>query len=644
MAEKKTAPYGTWKSPITSEMISGGMVGLSFVQARDKDTFWLEMRPTEHGRIVLVRRTGDGKREDLVPAPFNVRTTVHEYGGGAYVLDGNVVYFSNFADQRVYRMEFGKTPHPITPEINMRYADYQVDKARNRLIAVREDHTRPGEAVNTIVALPLHGKQDSGQVLVSGSNFYSNPRLSPDGTRLVWMQWNHPNMPWDGTELWMANVVADGTLESPRLVAGGREESIFQPEWSPVGELYCISDRTGWWNLYRWRGNQVEPLLPMEAEFGVPQWVFGQSTYAFESARRLICSYSQKGTSHLAALDTMTLGLVELPLPYEDIGSVCTAEGRVVMTAGSPTEPWSVVEYDLDTRQATVLRRSTNIQVDVTFISDPEAIEFPTENGQTAHAFYYPPENHDYRAPEGEKPPLIVMVHGGPTGSTSAVLNLSKQYWTSRGFAVVDVNYGGSAGYGRAYRQRLNGQWGVVDVNDSVNAARYLVERGVADPNRLIITGGSAGGYTTLSAIAFRHDFKIGSSHFGIGDLEVFIRDTHKFESRYVDSLVGPYPEKRDLYRERSAIYHMDNMKSALILWQGLEDKIVPPNQAEIMFDAVKKKGLPVAFVAFEGEQHGFRQAKNIKRALDGDLYFYSRVLGFVLPEPVEPVEIENLA
>ncbi|MGE5137836.1 MAG: S9 family peptidase [Rudaea sp.] len=643
MANARTAPYGSWKSPITAELIVSGTISFGGIELQGQDTYWLEGRPQENGRYVLVRRAADGKTADVTPAGFNVRTTVHEYGGGTYLVEGNSVYFSNFADQRVYRQEIGGTPQPVTPEAKLRFADYIMDQSRNRLLAVREDHTGEGEAVNTIVAIPLGGQPNGGEILVSGSNFYSNPRLSPDGTRLCWLQWNHPNMPWDGTELWTSVVNPDGSLGERHQIAGGPTESIFQPVWSPQGELYFVSDRSGWWNLYRYRNGQIEPLHQMEAEFGEPQWTFGAATYAFESARRLICTYEQNGINHLASLDTATLGLTEIETPYSDLEDITAAAGRVVMAAGSPTEPWSIVQLDLVERELTVLRRSTETKVDAAYISEPEAIEFPTEHGLTAHAFYYAPQNKDFQAPENEKPPLIVMSHGGPTGSTSSVLSLGRQFWTSRGFAVVDVNYGGSTGYGREYRQRLNGQWGVVDVDDCVNAARFLVDRGVVDGERLAIRGGSAGGYTTLCAITFRDVFKAGASHFGIGDLEIFVHDTHKFESRYLDSLVGPFPERRDLYVERSAIHHLDRLDCALILFQGLEDKIVPPNQAEMMYDAVKAKGLPVAYLPFEGEQHGFRQGKNIKRSLEGELYFYSRVFGFEPAEPVEPVKIENL-
>ena len=637
------APYGSWKSPITSDLIVAETVGLGGTAFDGDDLYWTELRPKEGGRIAIVRRTPDGKTRDVTPMPFNARTRVHEYGGRAYAAAEGTVYFSNFADQRLYRQDPGAEPRPITPEADLRYADYIVDRRRNLLFCVREDHTAPGEAVNTLAIIKCDGDEHGGEVIVSGNNFYSSPRLSPDGNKLAWLTWNHPNMPWDGTELWVGEVNPDGSLGRTERVAGGLAESIFQPEWSPDGLLYFVSDRTGWWNLYRWREGRVEPLCPLEAEFGQPQWVFSMSTYAFESAGRIICAYAQRGGAHLARLDAATLELEDIETPYTDIGGVRAAPGRVLFTAGSPTETWSIVLLDLAARTTDVLRRSSQVKVDPGYLSSPQEIQFPTEGSLAAYAFYYLPRNQDFVAPAGEKPPLIVMSHGGPTGATSSVFSPGIQYWTSRGFAVLDVNYGGSTGYGRAYRQRLNGNWGVVDVDDCVNGARYLVECGAVDGERLAITGGSAGGYTTLCAITFRNVFKAGASHFGIGDLEAFAKDTHKFESRYLDNLVGPYPARRDLYVERSPIHYTHKLACALILFQGLEDKIVPPNQAQMMYEAVRAKELPVAYLAFEGEQHGFRKAENIKRTLDAELYFYSRVFKFQLADPVEPVKIENL-
>ncbi len=642
------APYGSWKSPITPDLIVAGTVGLGGIHLDGADVYWTESRPTEAGRQVIVRRTADGGTTDLTPAPFNARTRVHEYGGGHATVDGGTVYFSNFADQRLYRLNPGEAPRPITPEGALRYADAVVDASRGRLICVREDHTPSAgqEAANTIASVRLDGDEDGGQVLVAGNTFYASPRLSPDGTRLAWLTWNHPNMPWDGTELWVAAVRADGALDEihAERVAGGLDESIFQPEWSPDGTLYFVSDRTGWWNLYRWEAGRVEPLaLCVAAEFGLPQWAFGMSTYAFASAQQIICAYTQNGAWRLALLDTSTKTLKPFDLPYTEFDDVCAAHGTAVFIAASPSEPAAIIRLDPATGQATVLRRSSEVTVDPGYLSMPQSIAFPTEGGLTAHGIYYPPANRDYAAPPGARPPLLVLSHGGPTGATSTSLRLGMQYWTSRGFAVLDVNYGGSTGYGRAYRERLNDRWGIVDVDDCVNGARYLVARGLADENRLAIRGGSAGGYTTLAALTFRDTFKAGASYYGISDLEAMAKDTHKFESRYLDRLVGLYPARRDLYVARSPIHFTDRLSVPMILLQGLEDKVVPPSQAEMMFAAVKAKGLPVAYLPFEGEQHGFRKAENIKRAMEAELFFYSRIFGFELAEPVAPVKIENL-
>ncbi|HEY9908293.1 MAG TPA: S9 family peptidase [Thermosynechococcaceae cyanobacterium] len=636
-----TTSYGSWKSPITSDLIVAGTIGLGQVRLDGQDIYWSELRPTEAGRNVLIRRPPDGATTAITPTPFNVRTRVHEYGGGSYLVQGGTVYFSNFADQRLYRQDVGAEPVAITPEGAWRYADGTIDPQHQQLICVREDHTGTGEAVNTIVRLSLDG-QGEQQILVSGSDFYAAPRLSPDGSRLAWISWNHPNMPWDGTELWTGNLTADG-LVNLQKIAGGVEEAIVQPEWSPNGVLYFISDRTNWWNLYRWVSGEIEPLFPMEAEFGLPHWVFGQSSYGFESSDRLICTYSKEGVSYLASLNLRSRQLETIATPYTDIGGVHVYPGSVVFGAGSATAPGAIVRLDLATQQIEVLRRSSELTIDPGYLSAPRSIAFPTENGLTAYGFFYPPQNKDFTAPEAERPPLVVKSHGGPTAVTSTAFNLKIQYWTSRGFAVLDVNYGGSTGYGRKYRERLRGQWGIVDVDDCANGARYLAERGEVDGDRLVINGGSAGGYTTLCALTFRDTFKAGASYYGVSDLEALATDTHKFESRYLDSLIGPYPERRDLYIERSPIHATDRLSCPVIFFQGDEDKIVPPNQAEMMVNALRAKNLPVAYILYAGEQHGFRKAENIKRTLDGEFYFYSRVFGFEIADSVEPVAIDNL-
>jgi dipeptidyl aminopeptidase/acylaminoacyl peptidase len=637
------APYGSWKSPITSDLIVAGTIGLGQIALDGDDVYWVEQRPTESGRNVIVRSSPDGQAVDMNPTPFNARTRVHEYGGGAFTVSDGTLYFSHFADQRLYRQVGTATPQPLTPQAPLRYADAVVDRRRNLLICIREDHrSTDREAVNTVVSIDLTTGGE-GRVLTSGNDFYSSPHLNPDGTRLAWLTWTHPNMPWDGTELWAGGLNEYGALEGAEKVAGGESESIFCPQWSPDGVLYFVSDRSGWWNLYRWCEGSVEALCPIAAEFGRPQWVFGMATYAFISGRSLVCTYSTNGIWQLGHLDTETKILEEIKTPYTEIWGVRATPTHVVFGGGSATESASIVRLDLMTQQTTVLRQSSTLAIDPGYLSAPQAIEFPTENGLTAHALFYLPRNRDYTAPSDERPPLLVKSHGGPTSAATTSLNLGIQYWTSRGIAVLDVNYGGSSGYGRAYRDRLKGQWGVVDVDDCVNSALFLVEQGLVDSNLLAITGGSAGGYTTLCALTFREVFKAGASHYGIGDLEALAHDTHKFESRYEESLVGPYPARRDLYHARSPIHFTNRLSCPVIFFQGLEDKIVPPNQAETMVAALRAKGLPVAYVPFAGEQHGFRRAENIKRALDAELYFYSQVFGFALADPVEPVEIENL-
>ena len=645
MPDLRIAPYGSWKSPITSDLIVGGSIGLGQPLIDGPHFYWIEMRPNDGGRNVIVRREPGGATQDITPPPFNARTRVHEYGGGDYAVRQGSVCFSNFSDQRLYLQQEGRAPGPITPEAAVRYADSVIDENRSRLICVREDHTVVGhDAVNSLVSLKLAENDDSGQVLVSGNDFYSSPKLSPDGSRLAWLTWNHPNMPWDGCELWTGKFGDDGLLRETQRVAGGPDESIFQPEWSPEGRLYFVSDRSGWWNLFRVNDSgSTEPITEMQVEFGMPQWGFGMSNYAFESERRIVATYIENGISRLALIDTRAKRVEPVDSPYTDLRYVRASAGMAVMRAASPTQAASLVKLDLETRSFAVLRHSNNLEIDAGYLSIPRPVEFPTEDGLTAHAFFYPPANRDFRAPDGERPPLLVQSHGGPTAAATTALSLGIQYWTSRGIAVLDVNYGGSTGFGRAYRERLRGKWGIVDVDDGANGARYLVEQGEVDGSRLMITGGSAGGYTTLCALTFRDTFRAGASHYGVSDLEALEQDTHKFESKYSDGLVGPYPERRDLYHERSPINFTDRLSCPVIFFQGLEDKVVPPNQAQMMVEALREKAIPVAYISFAGEQHGFRQAKNIKRALDGELYFYARVFGFELAEPVDPVEIENL-
>ncbi len=639
--EPTAAPFGTWASPVTADLIVGETIRLGQLGVLGGDVFWTEGRPQEQGRNVLVWASADARIADLTPAPLNVRSRVHEYGGGAFVLGRKAGFFVHDADQQVWRLRADEAPQALTAEPGTRHADLAIDAAHKRLLCVREDHRGAGEAVNTIVGIKFSNGQS--QVLASGHDFFASPRPSLDGRRLAWLSWDHPNMPWDGTELWCADVSANGTLGAPVKVAGGADESIFQPSWSPAGELHFVSDRSGWWNLYRLRDGEVQALHPLAAEFGLPQWAFGMSTYGFDARGSIVCTFLQDGRSRLARIDTDSGAFEPIATPYCSIRELTVGDDFVVFCGATETVPEAVVRLDLRTLATRTLRASSRATAPAGFVSVAEAITFPTEHGLHAHAFFYAPTNRDFCGVDGDRPPLMAISHGGPTGSTDAAFKWSVQFWTSRGFAVVDVDYGGSSGHGRAYRARLDGQWGVVDVDDTVNAARFLIARGDVDAERVVVRGASAGGYTTLCALTFRDFFKAGASHYGIGDLEALVQDTHKFESRYVDRLVAPYPAGRALYRERSPIHHTDRLASPMILFQGAEDKAVPPAQAQAMFDAVDAKGLPVALLMFAGEQHGFRQAATIKRALEAELYFYGRVFGFVPADRIEPVEIRNL-
>ena len=639
-ARPRTVPYGAWKSPITTDLIVAGAVGFTQIAADGADIYWGELRPTEGGRIAIVRRRGE-RAENVLCAPYNARTRVHEYGGGAFAVAGGVIYFSNFADQRVHRLTPGGAPQPITPEGDWRYADGVVD--RGRLIVVREDHGVLREPRNELVALDLEGRREA-LVLATGRDFYSSPRLSPDGKLLAWLCWDHPNMPWDGTELWLAEIRDDGTLGSAERVAGGAEESVFQPEFAPDGALYFVSDRDGWWNLYRRRRGRDESLAPMAAEFGAPQWAFGMSTYAFVSDATLACAFNGNGTWRLALLDLASGRLEPVKTPYTEISSVTAAAGAVVFIGGSVSQAPAVARYSPATHRCKVLRRSVSEAVHPGYLSRPEAVDYASAGGAPAHAFYYPPRNRDFRAPAGEKPPLLVLSHGGPTAAASSALNLKVQYWASRGFAVLDVNYRGSTGYGREYRRRLNGRWGVADVEDCAHGARRLIERGLVDPRRVAIRGGSAGGYTALCALVFQRVFRAGAVYYGVSDLERLAHDTHKFEAHYLDRLIGPYPAARALYRERSPLHHADRICCPVIFFQGLEDRVVPPDQTELMVAALRAKGVPVAYVPFADEQHGIRHAENIKAALESELFFYARIFGLTPADPIRPLAIENLS
>jgi dipeptidyl aminopeptidase/acylaminoacyl peptidase len=641
------APSGSWKSPITVDLLVGATVGLSYPDVSARGVYWLEGRPHEGGRGVVVFRPDGGDAVDVVPEGFNVRTRVHEYGGGAYWRHGDTVFASSFDDGRVYRFdEPGAEPRGVTPEPPephaFRFADGDLTPDGRLIVCVRERHDGD-EAVNELVVFPADGSTEP-RVIASGHDFYASPRLDPSGSKLAWLSWDHPRMPFDGTELRVAAFAEDGTLGDERFVAGGETESVVDPRWSPAGELHFVSDRTGWWNLYAARGDHMRPLCPADAEFAFPWWIFARERYAFLPDGRIACLVTRNARDSLELLDPASGRLEPVALPYSSYLTGLEAEGtRLVAVAASATTMPALIAYDVDSRVEQTVARSASVDVDEAYLSPARAIEFPTAGGATAHAFFYPPHNADFAAPEGELPPLVVKVHGGPTAHATDELNFAVQYYTSRGIAVVDVNYGGSTGYGRAYRDRLLGEWGVVDVEDSIAAARHLADQGDVDPERMLITGGSAGGYTTLLALATRDDFAAGISAYGIADLELLFSDTHKFELHYDHSLIGPYPESKEVWRERSPINHVDGISVPLLLHQGLDDKMVPPTQAETIVAALKRRGIPYAYLAYEGEGHGFRRADSQRRMYEANLAFMGYVFGFEPADELAPLEIANV-
>jgi dipeptidyl aminopeptidase/acylaminoacyl peptidase len=627
-----TAPYGAWPSPVSAAMAAAAGVRLSEPWlGSGGSTWWLERRPGNGGRTTLVR---DG--EDVTAPEVNVRTRVHEYGGGAWLLYDDTAFFSEYSDQRLYRLDPGAAPRAITPEpphgASIRYADGRATPDGELILCVRETHGE-GEPVNDLVAVPADGSSEP-RVIASGRDFYANPRPSPDGTQVCWTCWDHPNMPWDGTELWVAPL---DDPASARQVAGGPGESIWQPSWCPEGVLHWVSDRDGWWNIYR----EGEQVTDEQAELGYPQWLLGGSTYDFLPDGSIVCVRVQGAVERLGVLRPGESRLEDLGLPYDAVGYpyVKAQDDRVVLVAAGPTEEEAVVSWSAR-EGARVVRQASDEPLDPAWAPMPRMLEYESAGGRTSHALWYPPTNPDFEAPDGELPPVIVQVHGGPTAHVTPILDLEIVFWTSRGIGVVDVNYGGSSGYGRPYRQSLNGQWGVVDVEDCVAAAVHLAAEGEADGNRLAIHGGSAGGYTTLCALAFGDDFAAGASYYGVADAETMAADTHKFESRYLDALFGPYPETRALWRERSPIHYADQIDAPVILFQGLEDKVVPPSQSEDMVAALAARGVPHAYIAFEDEQHGFRKAETLERCLESELSFFAQVFGFEPADDLDPVDI----
>jgi dipeptidyl aminopeptidase/acylaminoacyl peptidase len=654
------APYGSWRSPVALELVAGGSVRLAEPRWDGDAVTWLEGRADDDGRQTLVRWTPGGGPRDVSPAGINVRTRVHEYGGGAYLAAGPVVVISDFATGRLLRVGPDRSAAPLPPPGRWRYADPCLDTERRRLVCVREDHTIEGrEAVNALVAVPLDGSaaDDPSRVveLAGGSDFVAAPRLSPDGRRLAWVRWNHPGMPWDGTECVVADVRGDGLLDGPRVVAGGAGTWVTQPAWSPDGALHVSAEQDGWLNLHRVEmgsaagrragagAARLLPVAPMTAEVGGPEWNLGYADYTFAADGTILAAGRSEGRDRLYRIDPAgRVGPREVPLPFTELDYLAVRGDRLLCLAAAPTAFRSVVLVSLVDGSFEVLRRASDAALDPADLVTGEHVEFPTTGGRTAYGVFYRPHNRNVRAPAGELPPLVVTSHGGPTAAAYTGLAISTQILATRGIAVLDVDYGGSTGYGRDYRKRLEGAWGVVDVDDCVAGALALAARGLVDPARLAIEGGSASGFTSLAALAFRDVFRAGVSYFGIGNLAAFANETHKFESRYLDRLIGPYPAARDVYEARSPIFHANSIRCPVLILQGLDDRIVPAAEAERIVTALRANGIPHAYLAFEGEDHGFRKAASMLRSVQAELAFYGAVFGFIPADPLPPLPLEG--
>ncbi len=646
MANKKSAICGSWHSPITADKVARSARGLSQLKADGQTLYWVEQFPEQKGRRVIMRRNRHGEFCEITSRDYSVRSRVHEYGGGDYAVQANVLFFVNDSDQRVYRQDKNHavtvlTPIPDSPMAS-RYADLSVTPDGSYVICVRETHLATKEVINEIVAIATDGSL-TVTVLLSGNDFYASPQVSADGKHLLFLTWNHPQMPWDGT--WLKLAVLDKKLVASNIItiAGGSNESVCQPCFGPGGAIYFVSDKANWWNLYRYHEQEVCRVFMVDAELGYPAWIFATRCYTVFKDGRIFCLLNEKGRYSMVMVDGEEVETIASD--HDAFQPYVASIGRKVFCIGAHAASADAI-LAVDTQEHTVemLHSSSTLLLDSNYFSLPESIEFPTDAGKTAYAYFYPPKNPVYSSEPNELPPLIVTCHGGPTAAASTALNLKIQYWTSRGFAVVDVNYGGSTGYGRSYRERLQEQWGVVDVADCVNAAKYLVDQQRVDASRLLIRGGSAGGLTVLAALTFYDIFSAGASYYGVADMEALMQDTHKFEARYGDKLVGAYPEKQAIYRERSPLYHTERLSTPIIFLQGMEDKVVPPSQAEAMIAALEKKRLPYAYVTFPHEQHGFRDSKAIQRALECELSFYAQILGFTPHDALAPVAIKHLS
>lgn len=630
--------YGSWVSPISAEMVSSKSIRFTGLDLSEDVVYWSEQRPCEKGRVTLLKNNNQ-KILEILNAKYSARTRVHEYGGVPLFAFGDLVFFIADHDQGIYQVQENKKPIKIFAHKKCKFADVFFDKHSERLFAVKEE-LKKDKTLNSIVAINLSTHKE--EVIAEGCDFYSNPRVSPDGKFLSYVCWDHPNMPWDKTTLMLHPIDENKSVQAGKVVAGSNEESIFQPEWSYDNTLYFVSDRSGWWNLYRYKNDQVEPLWEMKAEFGLPQWVFGLSTYGFVDVDTIACIYLDKGKQHLGLFKISTKSWQKIDTPFHFFNYLKVSQNKIAFIGSSPLLPSCVATYDIKFGKVKVIKSSQEVSIDPDYISEGKFVEFPTVENKKAYAYYYPPKNKEYNVIQDQPPPLIVKCHGGPTSFANNSFDLQVQYWTSRGFAYVDVNYGGSSGFGREYRQRLSGKWGIVDVQDCAKAVEHLVNLQLADPAKTVIKGGSAGGFTVLASLAFTKIYKAGASYYGVSDLEGLAHDTHKFELHYLDSLIGPYPEAKEKYLKRSPVSHIQDFSCPVIFFQGSEDKVVPPEQSEKIFLELKKKKIMTAYVLFEGEQHGFRKAESIKKSIEAELYFYSRVFQFAINDNIKAISIEN--
>ncbi len=642
-ASKPVIPYGEWPTPVSAASTVAGGRGLVNLDADGGYLYWAESRPEEKGRTTLMRWRPGGEPEEILPAEFNARTRVQEYGGRSFLAAGGTVWFSNFDDQRLYRMVPGEAPVAITPEADLRYGACVYDGPRSRLVCIREDHRGEGEAANTLVGVPLSGVHE-GEVLFGDADFVSAASLSPDGRSIAFVSWDHPNLPWDATTLWVGRFDAQGNFKA-QAQNPGRAESVMDPQWDAQNTLYAISDRSNWWSLYRVEGEQFTALpTGLETvEIGEPAWTIGNRYYQLLGDGRIAALVVIDGSQQVQLIDPAKASSQPLDLDTAYVGDMLAAGETLYLIQGRQTAPTELLSVSLADGQTEQIRKASDTSISPEWVPRAVPVSYPTASGATAYGIYYPPTNPDVQAPGGTAPPLLIEVHGGPTSSTVPSFSMSNVYWTSRGFAILDINYRGSSGYGTNYRRALYGEWGVVDVEDAVYGARWAAAQGLADPQRLIIRGGSAGGFTTLAAHAFYDTFSAGASYFGVSDMEALALETHKFESRYLDQLVGPYPAQKQVYAERSPINHLEGFQAPLILLQGLDDKVVPPNQSERIYAALKARGVPTAYLAFEGEGHGFRRAENRIRALEAELYFYGKVLGFEPAGELPAIDIDGL-